>query len=346
MNSAIEKLYQPVQIGSKKAPNRLAASPMEMNISGRNGLPTEVNFDRYRALARGKWGIVFAEHATASDNPAHRAWGPDGLLLTSNTVEEFITLVNEFKKINPEALLIQQIGTGNRGDGEAYLEITTQEIEDSLTDLVTAGVLAAKAGFDGIDFKLCHGSLGNSLTGPNNQREDKFGGGSFENRSRFITEGITAIKKEVSKFRDDFIIGTRISENDLYSLYQMATLFEDKLKLDFVNVSAWPMEPAFDVDYVFSLVQAIKLMMPSIPVICSSVTCSLETDNPLTRLSQMASASVTPEAFGFGRQTIADPLMPSKLISGEEKAINWCAKCNGCLNKLLTGQVVNCSTYT
>jgi 2,4-dienoyl-CoA reductase-like NADH-dependent reductase (Old Yellow Enzyme family) len=344
--SAIDKLFQPVTVGSKKAPNRLAASPMEMNIAGENGLPTDVNFDRYRALAEGKWGIVFVEHATASDNPAHRAWGPDGLLLNSNTVEEFITLVHEFKKINPDALFIQEIGTGNRGDGESYLKISTQEIEDSLNDLIAAGALAAKAGFDGIDFKLCHGSLGNSLTGPLNQRSDKYGGGTVENRFRFVVEGITAIKEKISQFRDEFIIGARISENDLYSLYQMMNLFEDDLKLDFINISAWPMEPAFDINYVFSLAQAIKLMKPSMPVICSSVTCSLEKDRPLDNLNRMASASIAPDVFGFGRQTIADPMMPAKLTSGVEKSIKWCAKCNGCLNKLLSQQVVECSTYS
>ncbi len=346
MTSAIRKLFQPVAIGPEQAPNRIAASPMEMNIAGENGLPTEVNFDRYRALAEGKWGIVFVEHATASNNPAHRAWGPDGLLLNSNTVEEFITLVHEFKKINPDALLIQQIGTGKRGDGESYLEISTQEIEESLCDLIDAGVLAAKAGFDGIDFKLCHGNLGSYLISSSNQRVDKFGGNSLENRLRFVVEGVTAIRERVSHFREHFIIGTSISENDFYCLYQMIKLFQDNLKLEFISVSAWPVEPAFDIDYVFSLVQAIKLMNPSMPIICSSVTCSLEKDHPLDNLGRMASASITPEVFGFGRQTIADPMMPAKLTSGAEKTVKWCTKCNGCFNKLLMQQVVECSTYS
>ena len=51
------------------------------------------------------------------------------------------------------------------------------------------------------------------------------------------------------------------------------------------------------------------------------------------------------DMVAIGRQSLADPLLPSKLEQGKENEINWCTVCDNCIEFLIRQKPVGCSTY-
>ncbi len=77
-----------------------------------------------------------------------------------------------------------------------------------MDDFVRAARLASDAGYRFVDIKQCHGYFGHELLGARN-RPGKYGG-PMENRLRFITQVIQAIRAAVP----ELIIGVRLSVYD------------------------------------------------------------------------------------------------------------------------------------
>lgn len=74
-------------------------------------------------------------------------------------------------------------------------EMTIDDINRVKNDFVAAAKRAMDAGFEWLEIHFAHGYLGQSFTSAHsNQRTDIYGG-SFENRSRFTTETLEAIRK-------------------------------------------------------------------------------------------------------------------------------------------------------
>lgn len=75
--------------------------------------------------------------------------------------------------------------------------MTKADIETVIRDFISATRIAAKAGFDAVEVHAGHGYLISQFLSPyTNKRKDEYGG-SFENRSRFLKEVLTAVKTEL-----------------------------------------------------------------------------------------------------------------------------------------------------
>ena len=346
MEKKTGNLERPVQIGNKIAANRFFANPMELNNAADDGSPTDMVIKRYKTMAKGKWGCVCVENATAGTDLSHRGFGDCGLLLNEMTVTGFRALVAEFRSVDTDTILLQQISPGKHGMGDAYAALSADEIQRAQDDLINACILAAEAGFDGADLKQCHDTLGNRLIGAANERTDQWGGAALEERSRFIAVAVERIRAELSRRgKEDFLIGTRISENDLVYLSDMIRFFRDSLKLDFVNISSFPWENTFASDVVFLLSRVVMLMQPGMKVVCSAASDSIVQEAPLGKTHKLMSYPAAPDFIGFGRQTLADPLMPAKVLRGDDGSVKWCKKCGGCVNKLIQQERIECATY-
>jgi 2,4-dienoyl-CoA reductase-like NADH-dependent reductase (Old Yellow Enzyme family) len=86
--------------------------------------------------------------------------------------------------------------------------MTDTEITQLELDYIRAAELALKAGFDFVDVKHCHGYLGHEFLSAFD-RPGRYGG-SFENRTRFLSEIVNGIKKNVPGLG----IGVRLSAFD------------------------------------------------------------------------------------------------------------------------------------
>jgi len=175
-----DTLFKPFSLAGKAVPNRLVAQAMEINSAEDFGAGLTV-LERYDSLARGGWGIVFSE--AVSITTAHLA-RDKGLVLTRETLDSFKKMVESFKAINPESLLLFQLTHSGRQSGSFSRKVKVYEDDDTKIPVLTtqaldeirelfpeATFLAKEAGADGVDIKSCHGYLGGELLRPPEQQD-------------------------------------------------------------------------------------------------------------------------------------------------------------------------------
>jgi 2,4-dienoyl-CoA reductase-like NADH-dependent reductase (Old Yellow Enzyme family) len=341
---------------------------MEGNDGEAGGAVSERGRERYRALARGGWGVVVVEAISVVHSPLARKFG---LVMAPENLESFKRLVGDFKEIFPEGLLLFQLTHSGRNSGSfsrrtclypgdappgSHL-LDTSEVEAIGEAFIRAARLAQEAGADGIDFKMCHGYLGAEMLRPANLRDDKWGG-SFENRTRFIRE----IAGEIISGRRsrDFIVGSRVSLfegvrggcgtagpdeliEDLGEMDRVILLLRET-GMDYINVSAGipaltpeitrPTKPSvrFYLHH-FRYAARVKELAPELTVIGSAYSV-LAGEAAAYAEENIARGYV--DCAGFGRQSFADPLYPAKLLSGEK--VDYCIACSGC-SRLMAAQL-------
>ncbi|MDR3161407.1 MAG: hypothetical protein LBU28_07325 [Spirochaetaceae bacterium] len=362
-----DMVFSPLTIKTRTVPNRFTAQAMEGN-DGEGGRPSERTLDRYRNLARGGWGLVISEALSVSETSLARV---NGMILNKKNLDGFKALVEVFRNENPTGLLFFQLThSGERsGDfservnlsGGECRRLSSEEIDGIKNSFVEAALLAEEAGADGIDFKLCHGYLGAEMLRPSNTRNDRWGG-SFENRCRFLREGVGAIKQ--GRRSEAFILGSRLSMyegirggcgtggpdeiiEDLSEMLDLVRLM-DELGMDYVNVSAGipaltgaitrPTEASkylayHHLRYTKTVKDLISRENRGLRVIGSAYS-SYKAEAP-AMMGEMLGKGYT-DLCGFGRQIFADPLTPKKYRNGE--AVSWCVLCSGC-SRLMAAQL-------
>ena len=90
-------------------------------------------------------------------------------------------------------------------------EMTEAEILDLVGRFANAAVVAREAGFDGVQIHAAHGYLLSQFLSPLANRRNDAWGGSLENRARFLTEAIKAVRAAVG---DDFGVGVKLNSAD------------------------------------------------------------------------------------------------------------------------------------
>ena len=237
--------------------------------------------------------------------------------------------------------------------------LTGYEIANIVEKFADAAMRARKAGFDGIDINAASSHLFQSFLSPFwNKREDGYGG-SLENRARFLTEVIRAMKNRagsdfpVSVILNGVEIGLAIGENDCFSHCDSknAARLAAQAGADAIQVrSHWigrhvagflpdllfypapplPLEK-FPKEYDSSRLGAganIQLAAGfkdtlSIPVM---VVGRMDAD-----LGESVLRHKMADFIAMNRRLHADPELPNKLSAGHPEDIAPCTACNFCL---------------
>ena len=226
-------LGQELKVGNKVIPNRLACQAMEGCDGTPGGSPDELTIRRYDRFAKGGAGVIWFE-ATAV-MPEARA-NPRQLYIHDGNLDDFKREVERIKETamkenGYEPVVIMQAthsGRYSKPEGKpapliAYNNpifekdnpisedrIVTDDYIDLVKEkLIYGAILAEKAGFDGVDIKACHRYLNSELLSAYN-RPGKYGG-SLENRTRLLREGIAGAMENCSK---DFIVSSRMNVYD------------------------------------------------------------------------------------------------------------------------------------
>jgi 2,4-dienoyl-CoA reductase-like NADH-dependent reductase (Old Yellow Enzyme family) len=366
-----EILETPYQFASHAAPNRLVAQAMESN-GGEKGAVTPEVIQRYKRLAEGGWGMVFVEATSITEGQLARV---RGLVITEKTLDGFGRLVESFREANGRSLLLFQLTHAGRLSRErpvkAYEDdaadipvLTEEDLDEAVDNCIGAARLAHEAGADGVDIKACHGYLGGELLRPKNLRTDRYGG-SAENRARYVAAVIGAVKESLP----GFLVGSRVS---LYEGIRggcgtagpdevIEDLAADILEVvsviagagaDFINVSAGipALTPtltrptvAGDVNlyHHFRYARAVKERLGRVAVIGSAYSTAGEAAAGFAEENVRRGFA---DFAGFGRQTLADPLLPTKLFS-DPGTIRYCVRCGGCSRLLKEQRPVSCTKY-
>ena len=374
MPEGYQTLFEPCEIGRISAPNRLVSQPMEANDGRAKGGISELTRRRYLKLAEGGWGLTFMEAVSITEKSlAHK----NGLVLNRANLDGFKKLVESFKQINPQGLLLIQLTHSGIKSGafsqvksvlpshqEEVGYLSDREIEEIQNTFVDCALLAQQAGLDGIDFKLCHGYLGTEMIRPANTRKDRWGG-EFENRSRFFLDAVREIKSRLQSTH--FLLGSKISMfegisggcgtcgpdetvEDLAEMKRLVVLM-DALGMDYVNVSAGlpgstteiaiPTKETrlFYLDH-FRYAKEVKALGTGLKIIGSAYSI-LKEQAPVMARDNIVKGYV--DFAGFGRQSWADPLFPEKLRHGDK--IQYCTACMGCGSLVDSQHTAGCIVY-
>jgi 2,4-dienoyl-CoA reductase-like NADH-dependent reductase (Old Yellow Enzyme family)/thioredoxin reductase len=254
--------------------------------------------------------------------------------------------------------------------GETPRALELEEIYQLIEAYGMAAQRARIAGFDAVEIHGAHGYMPlQFLSGYTNRRTDEFGG-SFENRARFGLEVIRAVKRLAGA---DFPVLYRLSAEEdapngvtLTQAIQFAELAqaagadalhisagtwdsriatfggvmqgavpaEGKRLSEGVSIGMWVPPLYTPRGNLIPLAAAIKEAV-SIPVI---TVCGLSPE-----LAEQAIAEGKADLAALGRQIIADPDYPRKVLAGKPEEIRRCVRCNECLGAVLSYKGVDCA---
>ncbi len=258
--------------------------------------------------------------------------------------------------------------------------LSEEEVDKIVDDFVLAAKIAHNAGADGIDMKLCHGYLGSQILRPYNDRKWKYGG-SWENRSRFAYELYERISKEVGD--KNFLIGSKVSawegfpggfgtegpDSPIIDLTEPIALLkglEERGAQYFIQSAGSPSitisltQVDKHIPYYAYLNQYFakelnKNIRKETVLIGSNMSifrngknglCAIEPEkSSLFSYGAQCIDTGVMDMVGLGRQSLADPLMPLKLMEGRESEIHYCTVCDNCLELLIQQSKVGCCTY-
>ncbi len=228
-------LGRKLRVRNVTLPNRLGIAPMEGADALADGSPSELTMRRYVREAEGGSAVIWFE--AISIVPEGRS-SPRQLMLTRENLPRYRALCETVKEAGRRAhgfapFLIMQANHSGRysnSDGRpapmiAYRHpeyekfrpaddscIVTDDYLRSLEEKFgEAARLASEAGFDAVDIKSCHGYLLAELLSAYSR--PGLYGGSFENRTRLLRNGIRAAQVWEN---DRFMVTARIGIFDGY----------------------------------------------------------------------------------------------------------------------------------
>jgi 2,4-dienoyl-CoA reductase-like NADH-dependent reductase (Old Yellow Enzyme family) len=371
----LEKLFEPIKIGTVEIKNRIAYAPTHMSHCTDEGFVTDQVLCFYAARAKGGTGLIIVEVALPLDkygrslrrvlgcyDDSHlaglkalaeviKAKGSVGIVqVTLGFGSQALYSVNNKEIIGPSHIPTI-ISKGSAPKGLQFMEgmvgktprpLTTEEIVE-LEDAFVAGVeRVQKAGFAGIEIHGPHGYLiGQFLSPYSNKRDDSYGG-SFEKR---LTLALNLLKKSRDKVGPDFLIGFRISADEHieggYHLDEGKKIAQaiEQAGADFLHISSGRYEA-----FKYTLPDSEGTMLEesqaikeaiNIPVICPNI------HNPIT--GENAILNGMADIISLSRGLIADPEWANKAKAGKIDDINRCIFCGMCLKELMQGFMVKCA---
>ena len=223
--------------------------------------------------------------------------------------------------------------------------MTKAMIDETVAAFARAARRCQQGGLDGVELHGAHGYLiGQFLSPATNLRDDDYGG-STENRVRFLSEILEAIRAEVGP---EFPVGVRISGDDFIEggidpveAAAIAVLIEPLI--DFLDVSMssyWRFHKFLStlddpLGYEISTSEQVTKVV-SVPTIVTGRIMTLDHADHLV-------ATGVADLVSMVRAMIADPQLISKARAGREAEIRPCIGTSmGCVAQLMTTGRLQC----
>ncbi len=279
----------------------------------------------------GAWSDSFLPGLTGLAAAIHREGGKIALQLHHagrETFEQAAGAVPEAPSAIPSAVL-----------GQPCEAMSSERIADVIGAFAGAAARAKKAGFDAVEIHGAHGYLLNQFLSPfSNHRTDLYGGAE-ENRSRFVLEILSEVRKAVGP---GFPIIIRVSADELirggYDLEFMKSLAPRLVAAgaDVIHCSVGVYSTpgnlsiaSMDTAEGFNLFRARAVKEAAgVPVIGVGRINRPET-------AEQALAAGDADLISFGRQHLTDPDFVAKAEAGNFTEIRRCVACNqGCIERL------------
>ena len=356
-----EKLFSEGKIGKVTFRNRLVMSPMGIGLAELDGTPGDEMIAYYAARAEGGAGLVIPEITRVND--VHGAGMLRQLSVSQDRNIEPLSRLAAAIHAKDSKIFIQLHHPGREGvsaliGGQPVVSasdipckvskqptraLTTDEVKELIGQFIAGAARVQKAGCDGVELHCAHGYLLQQFLSPyTNKRTDEYGG-SFENRTRIVTEIIAGIRKTCGA---DFPVGIRLTVEEFLDKtgvtedyihiqdgVKMAMYFEAQ-GIDFIDVSvglyetgSTCVEPiSFPQGWRRELVRAVKSHV-HIPVIAVGVIRE-------PAFAEKLLEEGTQDFVSMGRSWLCDENWGKKALEGREKDIRKCINCMRCFESL------------
>jgi 2,4-dienoyl-CoA reductase-like NADH-dependent reductase (Old Yellow Enzyme family) len=223
-----DSLFRPFSLKSLNIKNRIVMAPMTRSFSP-NGIPTPDVAAYYRKRAEGEVGLILSEGTVidrvSSSNDANipHFYGEQALAGWQNVVNgvhavggamapqiwHMGVMNNHHSGWLPAEPFEGPSGLNKPGFNNGKT-MTDADIADTITAFGRAAADAKRLGFDCVEIHGAHGYLIDQFFWEGtNERTDIYGGKTLAERSRFATEVIKEVRKQVG---DDFAIIIRLSQ--------------------------------------------------------------------------------------------------------------------------------------
>lgn len=358
-------IFTPIKIGNVEIKNRIMFPPLTTSFEERGGIITPKAIEFYREIAKGGTGLIVVGDVSAvaafSKTPTLHH---DGLIeghkkLTDAVHKEGSKIAAQifYPEVDPDIIMEEMKANGmpsamrlhNRLFNEFVNEVDKNGIEKIQSLIVDVAVRAKKAGYDILQL---HGDrlIGMFCSPILNKRTDEYGG-SFENRARFVLEVMDKIRVELPDMPIDYKMS--IIRMNPRKGFGGPTLEEAKILVKWLEekgvnsfhvalanhgelintIPSMGMEPYA---CFLDLAEEIK-SVATVPVSCVGRILKPEMVRDILDNNKA-------DIVALGRQLVADPNWPIKVLEGKEDEIRYCIMCNrGCADKLLAHGSIECS---
>jgi 2,4-dienoyl-CoA reductase-like NADH-dependent reductase (Old Yellow Enzyme family)/thioredoxin reductase len=359
-----EIMFQPFQLGSLTLPNRVVMTTVKLGYGTQKGEVTDRHIAFYVRRAQGGVGLITSEPLYVQRNgrelAAQLGIHSNDLLPRLHMMVDAVHRAGGLmmahinhagRAANPKLVtngeLVSASGILCPANQVIPRPLSNREIPEVVAAFGTAARRARQAGFDAIEIPFSHGYLIHQFLSPHSNRRDDEYGGTFENRLRFGSQVIAAVRQQVGS---DFPVVARLNATDyveggltIEEAIEIARHLE-ALGVNAISVTSGSMcESVPFCLYPSGTPKANLLPMAAqirgaigLPVIVAGrirtpVVAREAIDNRQTDL------------IGLGRPFLADPDWVRKTENGDEQAILLCAACHqGCLAQLRKGQGTTC----
>ncbi|QPC86874.1 NAD(P)-binding protein [Mesorhizobium sp. NBSH29] len=222
------------------------------------------------------------------------------------------------------------------------------DIARIVADYASAAQRCQAAGLDGIEFEA-YGHLMDGFWSPaTNHRDDEFGG-SLDNRLRFTSMVLDAVRKAVGS---DFIVGIRMVADEDFAAglssqegVEIARRLAGSHQIDFLNI----IRGSIETDAALTKVIPIAGMR-SAPHLDFAGEVRAATGFPVFHAARIADVATARHAVASGkldmvgmtRAHLADPHIVRKIIEGREHEIRPCVGATYCLDRIYEGGEALC----
>jgi 2,4-dienoyl-CoA reductase-like NADH-dependent reductase (Old Yellow Enzyme family) len=363
------KLFQPLDIGRMRIPNRVMVPAMVTRLSGEDGLVNQSIIGRYIRYAQGGAGLIVIEAMAVH----HAKSGPLLRISDDCFVPGLADLARRIhdvsdSKVVPQVIHFMKVAKSGWRQTVDMLSLT--EIDRIVEDFAVAVARAREARFDGVELHSAHAYTLASFLSRVNPRKDEYGGDTLEGRLRLIGRIFENIRRKVG---EDFPVGVRfladefikdgytVSDAKLIGL-RLAQFGAAYLSLSVGGKFEDAVHLPGQVPYPYTGYSGDRCMpgdwYPPIPHahFSAEIKAFLKAhgyDTPVATAGKISDPDDAERLVGAGavdiigiaRGLLADPDWPRKVRQGERDRIVRCDYCNVCKHLDGTHMRVICALW-